>query len=833
MRSGAVSVHLILDASVLYNVNYHEKKLQLGLTHGPELVLEHDRKLECAKSGKPYHPEPFVSDIRLAMQQGMAPVTAEPETVLRLAQLTQQLSAIPCKDRSSYNSVLEVLKQCSNEMDKGLVNFVTRLPELLQQELVIQANQVFIQHVLADAKRGASVFVANGSPSQFYNIKLFEALTKDTGCIFSDMQALVAHMRAQVEKPGLINLDALTLYDAAYDLPAGDHFKNVLVDIQQFTHFPESANLEFISTYLHAHFHASHHGDVPVDLFCYVSTDAALAQLKQQLQQYHTRFPANVKIIVQKCQGAMLESVECVGGAEKPVSNVKAHAKQLLKELSDKSFDETPEQEDSYYAAMLDADNCIYNVYYFMLLTLLVEKYGLRIAASKNADMKSEEMVTLAKEMLDFVSSYSADNLFHKSVNYKNMILRRNVVLKEFADLPIAEDILKMRDAMLADDAGIYKNNAHGPAFCQLVRLINAISPKIMTTIIYRANEALFSDMKQDAKDMHANKIALMIASLRQNYLQDLKNSVWNGTGHFHGDLKRLVTFLNEMSAPADPTFVFDDATLLDYSRQLAPGVHLASSHTKLHQTADILCDNEKRMITYEGAHHGRRKHRVKAIDFFDDSKRVIDGVTESYGENDKHGLLPAGLRLTLIGYDGKYMGYEKSIVGRGVVDQHPYDMIYYINMTQEGIHAVLTGQLDHLPLAREQVSTRKMREFVEMTRWCQPEIYFTPARAKTMRRISRALDILHEEINRFCLCSPRVKHGLYAGRQSLPAREISAIYREIQSGSVDLNNGLQKIMTLAQYHLPIYHAAKKLRNLMCGADEEQAIKMSIARRRK
>jgi hypothetical protein len=87
---------------------------------------------------------------------------------------------------------------------------------------------------------------------------------------------------------------------------------------------------------------------------------------------------------------------------------------------------------------------------------------------------------------------------------------------------------------------------------------------------------------------------------------------------------------------------------------------------------------------------------------------------------------------------------------------------------------------------------------------------------------------MLYEEVNRLRICSLPVKHGMFAGQQSLPSREITVIYLELEAGTTSVDAGLQKIMLLAQNHLPLYNAAKILRNLLHGADEEQSIKIRM-----
>ncbi len=829
MRSGSVSVHLVLDAKSVYNSTYHDLKLQLAMAHGPRLVEEFDRKLSCTAAGESYQPAAFVADVVRELQQGLPVSEVDPDTLLRLQKRKQEIAAVECKNMASNTKVLEILKQYPQDMDQGLANFVTRLPASLQQELFLQANQTLVKNIQRDIARGTAVFVANGTRRQFYSLNAFDYLSQDTSCMFADLQGLVGHLRAQAKFPELIHLDALTLHDVILDAPAGDHYKNVIGNIAQFSYYSVCDNIEFVSTYLHAQFHANQHGDVPIDMHCYVSTDEAYIKLKAQLLKYHDRFPMNVNIVITKYRDERLDRQAHVGSAHEPDKNYRHNAEKMHQALTDEALSVLVDREDSYYVAMLDADNCIYNIYYFMLLTKLVEKFGDRIIASKGKDMKSDEMVALGKEMLKFVRSYPRKDLFARSVNYTNMRKLRIPLFNKYADLELDKDIINMRDDMLADDPAMFLNNIEGPVFCQLVRIINTISPGVMINIIARANETLLHHMTCDAKDRNAQKIAFLISSMRQSYRDDLKNAVWNGTGRFHPDLKRLVALLNGKAAAGDPLFVFDDVTIVDYTHECTPGFHVALAHTDAHKAVESACDNEKRLITYKDLHHAKRKYRVKAIDFFDDSKRVFDAIIADFGADDKHGLLPADLCLTVIGYNGNYMDFEATVRGRGELDEHPYHMFKYLTKTVHGCQSLLSGKLDELPFAREQLMPAEMREHLAQTKWCKPKDFYAPTRAKTLRKIARSMQILQEEVERFAVCSNQVKFGVYAGQKSRPAREMSALLQAIKTGQVSALDGLEKMIQLAANHLLIRDAAKTLRDTMIASGEQQYVRMQFA----
>lgn len=828
MRSGSVSVHLVLDSKSVYNTNYDELKLQLALAHGPKLVDEFDRKLACQQAKKPYRCAPFVSDVLAQMQKGMSGLTAEEAVVQRLQERKQVLSAIPCKDSSSAMSALTVLKGYARDIDNGYANFVTRLPAPLQHQLFTQANQPFIQNIQNDVERGALVYVASGGTRQFISHNAFEYLVHDTGCQFQDLHELVSQLRVTLQKPESVHLDALTLYDVIHELPAGDHYKHVIGLISQAACFSDCEHLDFVSTYLHAQYHAHHHGDRPIELHCYVSTEAAAAKLRTHIVNYHDRLPQNVNILVTKYNGKTLEVNACTGSAERHELDFAGQARAMLQALPKVGVSESSNTEDNYFVAMLDADNCIYNVYYFMLLTRLVEKFGDRLVAAKNSDKKSAAIIALAQEMLEFVQMYPESGFMARKINYRYLNTIRDVLVEKFSSLPLDNDIIAMRENMLAADSKVFDKNKHGPIFCQFIRMLASYSPNIMTTIILRANQRLFEDMKLDAKVKRANKIALLIASMREYYYADLKNAVWNGTGRFHLDLGRMVTMLNSQAKDGDPQFVFDDVTLVDYHLNLAPGSHVRLSGLPAHKAMTIPCANEKIDTLYLNLHHAKRKYRVDEVDFFDDTLRVFEGLQRAYGKNDTHGLLPEGMIARLVGYDGKYMRYETCITGRGPVDMHPYHLFNYLSQAQDRFIALIEGRLDKLPYVREQAMSEKIHTFLTLTRWSQPDEFFAPARSKTMRKIFTLIQVLEEAVEHFSNTSNHVKHGMYAGQKPLPVRQITAVLQAIKSAAIAPVPGLEKIMEYAAHQSSIYRAAKKLRDFIKGSNEEQFTHMQI-----
>jgi hypothetical protein len=690
-------------------------------------------------------------------------------------------------------------------MKAGLINLVERMPEALRHELFLHANQRLLQHIDRDIKSGATVFVANASERQYKHLNMQHQLMFDTGCLFDDLQALTMRLRKGV-KCTAVNLDALTMYDIVHNLPDGENYKNAVGFIKQIYHQSDYEDTALNNIFLHAHYHASMHRHAPLDLHCYVNSETAFNALNEAIITHHARMPEQANIIVHHYNGAILATKASLGSGIKR-DNFRAEAALLEKPL----HLQVRAPSDKFSAHMLDADNCVFNIFYFYFLTFLVEKYGHKIAACRGLDLKTEEMAAFGKEMLEFVQTYPSEELFAQ----RGLICLRDPLVKKFSDIPLDQDILDIRDGMLADWSGVFDKNQHGPIFTQLVRYIDGISPEIMMTIIYRTNDLLFNKIVEFAKSDNANRIVLLIGSLRQSYKLDMMSTVWNGTSRFHTTLKNLVTFLNQKYADQGVNFLFDTVTTTDYSQGRLAGSHIATAGSPDQQAIELESDKEKIRIAYALSQYARGTYSVHDLYFYDDTVAIFQFIEKSFGRRDPYGLMPAGMRLIMHGYNGDFLGKLYYIDGTGPLDQYPFDVVRYTTRTNEGRLAVLDGNLEPLLFARQLYVSSEIKKFVELTRWQHPPIFFAPSRQKTSNKIMRSIDVFLGEVNRFTVCSPHVKNGMYAGRAVPPCREISALMTDIKVDKISLKDGLEKIILLAKDHQPIRSSAIKLLNLV------------------
>ncbi len=724
---------------------------------------------------------------------------------------------------TQHGAVPTSAKKSDKESDgkqTSQVNFVVRMPEAQRHELFLQANQELLRNINREIERGATVYVANSSERQYRIQNVRHQIMFNTGCLFDDLQALVMRLRKD-NKPDAAWLDALTMYDVVQNLPDGENYKNALGFIKQTDHQSDHKQTGLNNIFLHAHHHASLHSNALLELHCYVSTEAAFENLNDAIICNHALIPGQTTIIVHHYNGAILATRASLGSGE-----LSSHYRHQAALLENPHHQPIKSPDDIFSAHMLDADNCVFNIFYFYLLTQLIEKYGERIAACKGQDLKSAEMSAFGKEMLAFVQAFPNEALFGGKVGVRSLIRLRDPLVKKFADLPLDNDIIEIRDEMLKDNPAVFDKNQHGPIFAQLVKYIDGITPDIMIHINYRTNDILFDKIVELSKSAQANRILLLIGSLRQSYKLDMMSTVWNGTSRFHPTLKNLVAFLNVKYADQGVSFLFDAVTTTDYHDNRLAGLHVATADCPSQRTIEIASDREKIRIAYVLTHYARGRYHVDDIHFYDDTLAIFQFIEKAFGRHDKHRLIPADMRLIMHGYDGDFKGNLNYIVGNGSLDQYPFDVLRYSSTTYKGLVSVLKGNLRDVHFARQDLMSSDIKRFIKLTRWKHPEIFFDLPREKTRYKIKRCIDVFLDELNLFTSCSTHVKNGIYAGKTALPHRDMTATISDIKKEKISLTDGLAKIISLAKDHHPIKASATKLLNLVRDGGHYEKSKM-------
>ena len=318
-------------------------------------------------------------------------------------------------------------------------------------------------------------------------------------------------------------------------------------------------------------------------------------------------------------------------------------------------------------AVMLDADGCIYNYNYTMMLLMLIFKYSDQIKQLAKSDRQHHpEKKTFADKLMAEIKSVNPVDF---TDDLCNMWLDHLTLHGRIDDADIRADSLKYRD------------DHYKPVVRQYMRYLSNIHPDIMMCIIYQANQGLFERIVNQATSEQCAGVVLMVGSNRQSAEEDMNNSKWNATGLFFHDLHELTRYLNTIYHHKI-SFSLDRFLMADAYNNLHPGESYRRALQQPHGHPYSVFDKSKVSIVFAFMHHIKRNYPgVYLVKFFDDLKeipRLLKNIIEDCGHR---AVLPKDLPLKLIMYNGEFVrqGVDKAdveLMGSGELDHDIYDSV-------------------------------------------------------------------------------------------------------------------------------------------------------------
>ncbi len=288
---------------------------------------------------------------------------------------------------------------------------------------------------------------------------------------------------------------------------------------------------------------------------------------------------------------------------------------------------------------LLDADNCLYNSNYRMMLLKLIyhhldEIKDCALAAGEEGEKQGDLSDCLMEEITNTDFAIFTDDNANNWVDYINLN-------GDYTD----EDLKKERPHDIDDRYVVVMR--------QYIRYLNRITPAIMTYILFRANEMVFDRIVQRALEEKCAGIVVKSFSARQSHHEDHANCCVTGTGLFMHDLHELVGYLN-MHYRHKIGFVHDRFLMPDAYNNLAPGESHKRKLTRSDSHAYSVLDASKVAMLIVFAHY--LKHRYPGLLFakiLDDRDDIFKGFLHLFNHNNQHVLLPKDLPLLLMTYDG------------------------------------------------------------------------------------------------------------------------------------------------------------------------------------
>lgn len=345
-----------------------------------------------------------------------------------------------------------------------------------------------------------------------------------------------------------------------------------------------------------------------------------------------------------------------------------------------------------------DADGCAYNRTYRQALFFFMYDYMDRIRSIK-ASIEANEDPSLVKqrsralydelhEKFQGEYRFKSESEFNEVYSALNMKARELLIvkLKELGLSGWCEKVVREKppysvewetvalrvNEMKSDEADTYFNYlSNGQSINWLMQQylaeINTFGENFYQYIFVASNLALAESFLLE-REMY-DEVVLMVGSNRQSYSDD-QNCKWvNSTGSIFKDLNDYLKVLEEIFT--GKSVRMDRVTMADIQNRLPPGESMNRALSDSREHAPYLWDEKKLTMLYVYTHRAAIEHKGSKIvvQFIDDREDIISSLYALFHSHPE--LLPAGLVLSLIRYDGR-INYRVYIEGTGEID-HDY----------------------------------------------------------------------------------------------------------------------------------------------------------------
>ncbi len=688
MTNSRIVIDSIDADGCVYNTTYHCLLLWLMTEHGATLTALQKMREQAKQQGSE-NPEIAASVERLISELQALDVAGMTENrYLELAHKFIADTKARISSEKKANPYINTDQLFATEVEHFLTIMQTLDEDLLGAALV-RANQPLFDRLQHHDDRYDLQLIALASLRQAHGFDQWGVKQNHTNSIFKDLVYLTRHLRDTMKQSdSRISLNPITLTDLTAGLPVGESFRRVVTETG-FKHETYMCDVsKFAILYAQAHdaalkylnFFSNKNGErvtgsAEITLNFYENEMEIIQGLLDVLNEYPELLPSNVKVVFHPYDGGFFAEPQVRQGTGLIDDDYRNNVRYLISLAQIKhprargDYVNVVEEVDMLafltsrvlavpektYVVMLDADGCIYNKAYKILLMRLIKKYGADIrkfARDWQGNVEIESFIEkLTAEILDEdVSGFDLQQ-------YQNLI----TALESSTDLKIWDDDLIAQGA--SHDAEPYTFILR-----QYMRFLDEINHDLMSLIICCANQKLFIRIANAAIEKHCRRVVFLVGSNRQSVNSDEFNSIRHGTGRFHHDLERVTRFLNGQFE--GKLHVEQDQILLsDLYANLNPGVSYqrALSAVQHEPHAHFVFDETKASQVYSHFHYiAHRYPGVVAMEFYDDRSDILAAIAKAYGENDTHGLLPRGYAMHLIRYNGNIEELQNEYIIRG-----------------------------------------------------------------------------------------------------------------------------------------------------------------------
>jgi hypothetical protein len=313
---------------------------------------------------------------------------------------------------------------------------------------------------------------------------------------------------------------------------------------------------------------------------------------------------------------------------------------------------------------LLDADGCVYNHKYHLLLAHLIDQFGGDIQNFLAVGVSShEKRAAFAAKLRAEISHYDFGKVSAKLLGDLNEKVATNLSAQQ-----LDADILAKLHR---------KSGRHLAVKRQYLRWLQEIDPIIVDDILAAANDSLFTDIAHTiSAEADIANVVFMVASNRQSVKFDRVNCEKKATRSYFHDLPVLVRRCENMLRQHGFTgkVSLDKFLMADVFGNMTDGISFELSsmfppHHVIHP--HTFYDETKVSLIYALIHRIAANTEAEdgsLVHYYDDQLQILRAVDTVLGWNTKL-LVPEFMQLKLCHYKGDGVESSRHISGDAVPD--------------------------------------------------------------------------------------------------------------------------------------------------------------------
>ena len=313
---------------------------------------------------------------------------------------------------------------------------------------------------------------------------------------------------------------------------------------------------------------------------------------------------------------------------------------------------------------LLDADGCVYNHKYHLLLAHLIDKFGADIQNFLAAGVSNhEKRAAFAAKLRAEISHYDFGQVSAKLLDNLNEKVATNLSAEQ-----LDADILAKLHR---------KSGRHIAVKRQYLRWLQEIDPTIVDEILAAANDSLFTDIVHTiSAEADIANVVFMVASNRQSVKFDRVNCEKKATRSYFHDLPVLVRSCENLLRQHGFTgkVSLDKFLMADVFGNMTDGISFELSsmfppHHVIHP--HTFYDETKVSLIYALIHRiaaNTQSDDGSVVHYYDDQLQILRAVDTVLGWNTKL-LVPELMQLKLCHYKGDGVESSRHISGDAVPD--------------------------------------------------------------------------------------------------------------------------------------------------------------------